>query len=131
MTSKRMLVMPPIYRFSLINLPKESGWGWHRAVEVVEAVNNLLTLKGKATMTPKEINETFPFAEINNENSNCWTCLLLGTNGNIGTAFIGSVNWLTTVIQGDYYIPAKLGMQLITAVKNPAYKVFKNILAGN
>lgn len=114
--------MPPIYRFDLNGYPKESEWGWHRAIELVDAINNILSLSGRVPMTPEEIGERFPFIRLNPDPLKGYhnrPSSVVSTERPYGCYFIGETNWLRTLVKGDLYLPAKIGMQLIDAVKSP------------
>lgn len=131
MINKRTLVMPPIYRFDLAGYQEQSKWGWHRATELVEAINEILALQGRRMMSPTEINETYPFIKLTERNSRGYSTNVVKSDWSFGNTGIGQVNWLNTLVTHDMYLPAKIGMTLINAVKHPAVTKLKNLLAGN
>lgn len=130
--SQPMMVMPPVYRFNIPGHSKESGWGWHRATELVEAVNNILRLSSKKPMSPEELNERYPFLKLNRDPNQNFvlgeaTSVLI-PGGVYGGHHVGEVIWLATLVKMDMYLPAKLGMQLINAVKHPLRSVIRNAM---
>jgi len=136
MQNKNIMVMPPIYRFSLPDCPQESKWGWHRATELVEAINNILKLEGKEPMSPEQINEKYPFIRLNKKRPHpaVWepkhvkspvVCL----DRSYGGTSVGETKWLATLVDGDFFLPAKLGMSLLDAVKHPILCLVKKAFA--
>lgn len=130
--SKKMMVMPPIHRFAIEGFPKQSGWGWHRATELVEVVNNILVLRGESAMTAEQLNERFPFIELHSGikdsilNDAPWTDVITESDG-YGCHYVGDAGWLATLVRENMYLPAKIGMQFITAAKSPTLSEFRSI----
>jgi hypothetical protein len=120
-----LMVMPPIYRFNLEGYPKESKWGWHKATDVVTTVNNILILQGFRPMTPEEMTEAFPSVMLNTQREYSSFQIsrthspVIESDRCYGESLVGDQNWLKTVVEGDCFIPAKIGMQFIEAVKHP------------
>jgi len=116
--------MPPIYRFNIGGSEKESKWGWHRATELLEAINNLLKERGKEEMSPQLLGETFSFVNPHQTDPSRpyrgESFLVIWQNGQLMSASIRPrTNWLESVVEGDHYIPAKVGLSLIEAIKKP------------
>lgn len=129
MINTRTMVMPAIYRFSLVGHPKESEWGWHRAVELVEAINGIRALQAKQPMSPSEINKEYPFAQLSNREKWGGHCTnVVGSDGSFGGTSIGRIDWLETLVSNDMYLPAKIGMALMDAIKHPVVGSLKNML---
>ena len=130
MKNERMIVMPAIYRFSLAGYPKQSKWGWHRATELVEAINSIRGLQCQHPMSPSEIIEAYPFAQLGqHEKWDCYTDVVR-SDGDFGGTNVGSINWLQTLVRNDMYLPAKIGMALINAIKHPVVGSIKNLISG-
>ncbi len=121
MTHQSKMVMPPIYRFYIPDYPRESTWGWHRATEVVEAVNNILELKGKQCLSPEDMNKAYPFVVLEDEIDDQGKYTPVIRDGcSYGGTSVGPVHWLATLVRHDMYLPAKVGMSLINAAKRNA-----------
>ena len=124
------IVLPSIYRFTLEGHPRESQWGWHRATELCEAMNNILELKGHARRTPIQFSQEFPFIKLGEGNRESgFNSPVVDLKREFGETSIGSVNWFCTVVKSDMYIPAKVGMQFLNAVKHPIRTAIKKMLS--
>lgn len=127
-TSPQVLVfMPAIYRLDGIEGFQEEykAWGWHRATELLTAVQNILLEQGKGMKSAAEISDMFlqadPFLVTEAEEKGLMVvkggCLLrmyCGTDGGRQ----GS-KWLRSAVEADEFLPAKVGMMLINAAKHP------------
>lgn len=119
--------MPAIYRLKSDSLsPKApaNNWGWHRATELLEAINNILASQGKKAMTALQIGESYKHivpwdsADLTHINYSKGY-LVIDQSGRGLLALTGGYSWLERAVCDDQYIPAKLGMRLIDAVKHP------------
>lgn len=123
--------MPPIYNFELEGFPKESRWGWYRAVDVLEVLKNILYLNGDLHgFEPWMAEREFPSIKLGTVPAgNVWDeCSPVVEEGKpFGRTMVGS-NWFEVAVEGDYYIPAKVGIQLIDAVKHPFKHNLKKVV---
>ena len=124
--------MPAIYKFSLPGWVEENGWGWHRAVELVEAVNNILASQGKEAMAPRSLVEEFPFVDPHIKEDIGPKTRNLGytsidADGNVWNTHCE--NWLESAVESDSYLPARVGMQLINAVRRLFRSSLRKMLA--
>jgi len=120
------IVMPAIYRFDTGLENEMSGWGWHRATELLEAVNNILLAKGLKPMHPQHIGEKFPFVNPMLE-KNCGSYFTSTLDGKISSTSTPKHQWLFWAVTCDTFIPAKIGIALLKAVKSPIVSNFKRI----
>jgi hypothetical protein len=134
-TNKPTIVMPAIYKFDFPNSPETNSWGWHRATELMEAINNILASEGKKPSTAKEINQLYPFVNPNKPKGFLFDkrypgYLIISKEGTPTWRSNGTADsWLESLVTDDYYLPARLGMQLINAVKNPIRSSLKKVLS--
>ena len=117
--------MPPIYR-----LPRPRGdgvsknWGWHRAKELIEVIRNLYFISGELMPTAEEICTRFIDIQPTLLGSakrpvtipRPYICIEAdGLNDHFTTA-AGS-EWLGKHADNDRFIPARIGIELLRAVK--------------
>lgn len=119
MSTQPFMVMPPVYRFEFADYPAANAWGWHRATDLVDAVNNIRTLAALSKLTAEEIGREYPFLNP--------TYFSIA----VESAYVdedvrhGSLNpaphmWLRDAIfYKRSFLPAKIGTLLLDAVKNP------------
>ncbi len=133
--------MPPIYSFSIPGYEEESGWGWHKVSELVEAVNNIRLSQFLSPLLNEQIAREFAYTGNFNRvhqgmgiqieylplvNSSIYLERICGEaekeeNGppyklrNLTWSL--DSHWLYYAAN-DSFFPAKLGMKLLEAVKN-------------
>ena len=127
-TQTRRIAMPAIYRFTFGGSPEKNKWGWHKASELVEAINTILADRGNDPMTPKMITQQLSFIDprtpevICGENihvSGGELSIVYENEQLMSSYFSDNTDWLTSLVEKNRYLPAKLGMKLIDAVKHP------------
>lgn len=115
------LVSAPIYSFSFSEFPELDNWGWHKVSELVEAINNSLVARGKKPMTAVEIEEEFWYLSPLQ-----YECLgqteyprayAIISDGRLWSTC--SNEWLRHLVTRDGYLPAKVGMNIMNAIKHP------------
>lgn len=128
--SKPLMVMPPIYRFHIPGRKRESEWGWHRATELLEAANNILVLQGREAMDPRTLCERFPFIDPHEKRPDrfveSYLSIWQGRQLMIGVS--GRYEWLSAAVRDDSFLPAKVGMELIRAVKQPVMSSIRRVI---
>ncbi len=113
----RLLVMPAVYRFPLSDWNEGMEWGWHRATELLEAVNNNLEIQKSPQMRPEEIVKHFPQVSPYLKENNYWLTLMHIDERMVHLNGGEAIDWFTQAVSGDYYLPARIGTELIKAVR--------------
>lgn len=134
MISGPKLAVPAIYNFTFSVSDDWNKWGWHRATELFEAVNNIRVSQRKSSLTawaiPREYPHIDPFTEPNTNGPRYLPYLTLVGNQHTWNTSTCGRNWLEPLVNEDAYIPAKLGMQILKAVKNPVLSKICNALGS-
>jgi len=121
-----MVVMPQIYRFHFPNFPKQSKWGWHRATELMAAINNTQLLQGEKPMSPVQVAKEYPLVNPATTDD----CVepvffhMIEQNRELSLISVREHNqntWLDNLVAQDCYLPAKIGTQIIQAIEHPTY----------
>ncbi|MBI4088548.1 hypothetical protein HY415_00415 [Candidatus Kaiserbacteria bacterium] len=118
--SKAKMVMPPVFRFHFPENSTASTWGWYRAIDLVEVVNNIRILRGQRGLTAGEIGREYP-----DVNPNVFAVVMepvyANENARLGSLSSAPHKWLEC---GNFYrrcfLPAKIGMLLLKVVKDPS-----------
>ena len=125
--SLSLIVMPAIYRFKFVNA--DNTCGWHRATELLEALRNIRLLQGKPPLTTKEITAKYPTISLYKRpiEGVDWPMRgrWLSTVSHDGVLSVRSEHcvyepgddWLGVHVEHDCYLPAKIGIELIKALK--------------
>jgi hypothetical protein len=123
MSEKAILMMPAIYRFDFL----KKSWGWHRAFELIEAIDNIRLAQGKEKLGTVGLLKMCPFINPHTtRNNGCYHIvtaagqLMIAQHGN-GT------NWLEDLVKENSYLPAQIGMRFIEAVKHPVRTGLRNL----
>ena len=111
-----VVVMPAIYNLPAIGVP-QATWGWHKASELLEAVQAIIYLQSGHNLSADEIClehlQVDPFKkglEVASKDGMHLSCY--------HTCFPRH-QWLQRVVDRGNFLPAKVGMSLINAVKHP------------
>ena len=134
------VVAPAIYTFNFPDEPMRlrdakrnsteqhpNRWGWHRASELLEAINNLLVLRGCAKMTARDVAEAFPHLSPYREMSEL---LIVDGGGQSWVTKTGPMEWLEAVLKNDGYLPARIGTRLLKAVQHQKMDAIIKCIAG-
>jgi hypothetical protein len=143
MKTKCVIVMPPIYRFlwkdeELQNIRK---WGWHKASELLVALNGIFIANGKddidvgkfisdnPKLHPYEGGAVGPYYAFPGQ------CLMVTADGEsevvyprVGENVTAKGDWLSPLAKQGYYVPAAVGMKLIEAAKKSSTGWFERIM---
>ena len=131
MSAQPKVVMPAIYRFRFDEATGLEGqWGWHRASELFEAINNIRWLHGFAPITTAEICALSPNVNllsrhrhgVQHTGHNKW-CLLVDRTGSLyrlssHCVYEPGADWLGALVKDGYFLPAGKGIDLIDAIKS-------------
>lgn len=113
--------MPAIYRLEFPGAQANS-WGWHLASDLVEAVNNVRSLAELELneLTPLEMGREYSFTDPMSY-SNYFLIAVPGLKGELELDPWAPHRgrWLHDAIERRAYFPAKIGVLLLDAVKNP------------
>lgn len=115
------------YSFSFSDNSEWRSWGWHRATELFEAINNILVAVGKKPMTTTEIEKEFSHLSPMGHETFGTKTPYLSISGNT-TWITTSSHWLGCAVEDDCYIPAKVGMAIIKAIKHPVFNKVNRLL---
>ncbi len=123
--STRRLVEPAIYRLNLGEHGRaESSWGWHLAEDVWEAITNIRESRGEEPITVR----AFTTASRISPGKSYIAIETLDYSGTPSgpVQVLNPVDdrhswhgWFEDALNEGYYIPAKLGRQLVEAAKLP------------
>ena len=135
--STRKIVMPAIYQFTFEKSPKQSKWGWHNTAELVEAINTILVSSGRKPMSTQEIVQEFQFIDPHCPNEYFGSSVIqnsyyyiVNESGQLFKAYHGDgTDWLDWSKGTNSYLPAKIGMKLLNAVKHPIRAKIKSIVS--
>ncbi|MDP2655528.1 MAG: hypothetical protein Q8P17_03265 [bacterium] len=119
MSTQPLMVMPPIYRFPKLKDSQARTWGWHRAREVFAVINNLRDIvDGKPPLDVEEMAKEYLFLKPDS-----LTLVRTGEGITGGGEHVDQMpardNWIEMLTAYDYFMPAKIGMLMLEAVKNP------------
>jgi len=129
-TGERRLMMPPIYSFAFPNDPERRKWGWHRGTELFEAINNTLAAAGRKPMTTQEIeNEFSHLSPVGKKSLGIAVVEIPYISVHDGRTWLTlSSEWLGFAVRGNSYLPAKVGVAIINAIKHPVRNRIKRLL---
>lgn len=119
MSTQPLMVMPPIYRFPKLKDQQARTWGWHRAKDVFTAINNIRDImECKPPFDVEQMAAEFRFLKPD-------SLIVLRTGEGVtgGGEYVDQIpardNWIDILVAYDYFMPAKIGMHMLEAVKNP------------
>ena len=123
--STKQLAMPAIHNFDFgADWPKESKWGWHKASEVLEVINNIRASKEQVPLT--DIDISVKYKELAQDRSYRMLPILpyirdywmASEEGHLVELFQrDALAWFHFAVTESLYLPAKIGIKLIDAVK--------------
>lgn len=128
--------MPAIYKLET-RYSKVNTWGWHRACELLEAIQAILASQGKPVLTADEICTKYPHLHPNKPIRDSYSheprrasyFTVMSDGVTCYDTRSDPVHWLQNLVDNDSYLPAKIGLAVIKAVKHPMLDKVARVLA--
>ena len=134
MLNNRRIAMPAIYWFDFPSSPTESGWGWHRATELMEALEHISRLRQGSNFVrpPHPWDVGYIQSHIRPQPTQDGSSFFRFVNrfGKLEGVSTAPDRWLEAIVDDDGYLPARLGMQLIGAAKGTVASKVRKVLSS-